>query len=64
MKVIIEFDVHPATDAILQQVGKPPGTLEVIDGDGLRLAFVESQDAAVQVISELLDDAGLAYTFE
>ena len=59
----IEFEVGPVRPSIRKQFNQPESTLEVIDSDGMRVAFVASHDDGLQVITDVLHEAGF-FTFE
>ncbi len=56
MKVRVSFEmtVQPASKEVCQQLDKPAGTIEVLDTDGDRYCFAESEAEAYREIRELV----------
>lgn len=57
IRVIIDFEMNKATDS------RADKAFELIDPDGMRLAFVDSYDEAYSIIESSINETGI-YEFE
>lgn len=56
IKATVNFVATRATKETCDQVGKPYGTIEVMDPDNIRYTFVETMEEAEKAVREYVED--------
>jgi len=57
INVTVRFTMQRASNAVCKQFAQPLGSIEVLDCDGFRHSFYETEEAATTDIKEFIEDA-------
>ena len=59
VEVSFKFIVQPITAESAERYNQSDGTIEVIDPDGARIAFVKTNGEALKAIRDSVEDMGI-----